>query len=100
MELLLEISGAGKAIDKLLISLEPKYQDLEQVLPLIQQFKSMENDFKELYSLNTKQQNQSLINNGYAILSRKQKQLLYDLNFNKGEFFWSVREDIERLEKT
>uniref|UniRef100_A0A915DA44 Uncharacterized protein n=1 Tax=Ditylenchus dipsaci TaxID=166011 RepID=A0A915DA44_9BILA len=85
LELLMEISGAGQSLDKLLIKLEPKMVDLEKrLVPAVTQAQKLENNYLDGYAMLSSEQ-QSLIYGNAQPKSLATEQHIEDLIFNMAD---------------
>lgn len=80
----MEVAGSGRILDKVLIDLKPKIDEIENNLyPTILKLESIQKRWKYLLeNLNFKQK-KSLENFDYAILEPKQMFILYNKNLSK-----------------
>lgn len=78
LDLFMEVAGSGRILDKILIDLEPKIDEIKNRLyPTILKLEEIQNRWKYLIKTLNSKQKKSLEKFDYAILKPEQMLILY-----------------------
>uniref|UniRef100_A0A183C958 Reverse transcriptase domain-containing protein n=1 Tax=Globodera pallida TaxID=36090 RepID=A0A183C958_GLOPA len=77
LDLLLQISGASSTLDKLISSIEPAFEEVQQrIYPAVLRLEELEERFRRLRNVESGKQRQEMDSRGYTFLSKEQSRIV------------------------
>uniref|UniRef100_A0A914HSD8 Uncharacterized protein n=1 Tax=Globodera rostochiensis TaxID=31243 RepID=A0A914HSD8_GLORO len=97
LDLLLQLSGASKTLDKLMKSLEPTFEEVQrQILPTILRLEELEERFRRLEIAQSRRQRDEMDSRGFTFLTGEQSRIILGSE-NFDEFGEDGVDDIEAV---
>ncbi|CAJ0608402.1 unnamed protein product [Cylicocyclus nassatus] len=79
LDMIMDVSGAGKAVEETLAKIKPEIEDVKNVkLPLVQELARKHDRWLRAHAKFTKEQRQEYEKNGFAFMNGDQLKLVYD----------------------